>query len=532
MNRIDGHTKNGTHAVADLPPHDAAIEGQLLACCLKDPSIIEDGKIEAADFHSSKARRIFLVIRKLLDDGFEVNRFTVGHRINEDGVLMEIGGAPYLAELAETPTDAGWRVYLDIAKRMRTRRDLYYFAADVRAEALEPMGSEAFEGLKDRFDRIGERASGIQERPPFNLIDSSTFMRTEYPRKFLVRDVLIEGEPAVLGGRKKSMKTTIIIALGVALTSGKRFLHYFDVPVKKRVAIFSGESGPSTIQETFQRICISEGLNPYNLGLFWSFKLPHLSDTAHLRQMRKVIEDNGIEVFVVDPLYLSLLIGNREGRKASDLFDMGSLLLPIAELAADTTTTPILVHHVRKGAEVNYDMPPELDDLSQSGTQEFARQWCLISRSKPYEPGTGLHQLWMATGGSAGHGGTWGITIDEGQTDGDLRGRKWEVKVETAFNARLDAALVKESRKLEAAEQARQQHREDILEALQDIPDGDTESQIRTRSGLNSKAFKPAFAKLVKEGIIEGCQVTKNRTNYAGFRLSEKGRSDSVGLSK
>ncbi len=44
-----------------------------------------------------------------------------------------------------------------------------------------------------------------------------------------------------------------------------------------------------------------------------------------------------------------------------------------------------------------------LPDLSRSRFSEFARQWLLISRRKPYQIGSGEHKLLVHAGGSAVH---------------------------------------------------------------------------------------------------------------------------------
>ena len=39
---------------------------------------------------------------------------------------------------------------------------------------------------------------------------------------------------------------------------------------------------------------------------------------------------------------------------------------------------------------------------SRDGVGEFVRQWVLVGRRTPYQPGTGAHDLLLTVGGSAG----------------------------------------------------------------------------------------------------------------------------------
>src|SRR4051812_48764587 len=92
------------------------------------------------------------------------------------------------------------------------------------------------------------------------VIDSTQFARAEFPRSWLVDSLLVEGQATVIGGPKKSLKTSIAIDLAISLAIGAKFLNHFLVRRPVRVLILSGESGEATIQETAKRICQFKGL--------------------------------------------------------------------------------------------------------------------------------------------------------------------------------------------------------------------------------------------------------------------------------
>ncbi len=197
---------------------------------------------------------------------------------------------------------------------------------------------------------------------------------------------------------------------------------------------------------------------------------------------------------------------------------MGAMLQGLTKLGQDTGCTIALLHHFRKGGAVDEDNPASLDELAQSGVAEWARQWLLLQRRVAYQ-GDGNHALWMRCGGSAGHASLWGVTIDEGQLDPEtFTGRRWELTVNPAAEARQEAEREKENRKAAEQERRESEHRERLLQALRAAPEGDTERQLARATRLNPDNFGRAISALVQEGRAVRCEVVKSGRKYEGFK--------------
>lgn len=344
--------------------------------------------------------------------------------------------------------------------------------------------------------------------------------------EYLIEDVLVAGQPCVIAAARKTLKTSISIDAGISLATGRRFLGHFDVASPVRVGIMSGESGAATIKESAIRIARSKDISLRDIpseNLFWSFRLPHLSENEHLAILRQDVVARKLQVLVIDPAYLAIDLGDGAG----NLFSVGRKLAPLSEQGRDTNCTIVIVHHNTKASGREFGAP-ELDDIAWSGFAEWARQWLLLGRREPFDPeSSGVHKLWMSVGGSAGHSGRWAVEIVEGKKI-DSAGRRWQVTIESANKAQRNTEYERE-RNRESVKQQKEhvQAKKNIaklLDVLQKHPDGETKSTLRQLAGLNDGAFVRAVQSLVDDRMAEACTI-KKRSNYDGYRLTQTART-------
>jgi replicative DNA helicase len=270
-------------------------------------------------------------------------------------------------------------------------------------------------------------ANGVAAPQTFSLdlIDSATFDAADYSLSWLVNKVLVRDQPCIVGGPKKALKTSIIIDLAVSVAGGRQFLGTFYTPAPCRVCVLSGESGEATLQTTARRVAASKGLRLADLPIHWGFKLPQLSDTLHVGALQDALGAAGVRLLLFDPLYLALLAGQGpDGASASNLYQMGPLLLSVARACLDVGCTPALVHHFKLTRKDTY-AEPQPEDLAFAGVQEFARQWILLGRRSPFDPDCpdGKHELWLSAGGSAGHSLLRAVDVCEVKLGDDFGGR-------------------------------------------------------------------------------------------------------------
>ena len=391
---------------------------------------------------------------------------------------------------------------------------------DVAVEELIPLDAEIV-AVADEEDRKAEGGDKPTESPAFTrMMTGAALLALDLRPRFLIRNVMVDGQPMIVGGRSKTLKTSLACDLAVSLGSGTPFLGRFE---SQRVSIgfWSGESGASTIRETAMRIADSKGVNLTDADCLWCFDLPRLSNSEHLDHMEAVIRGEGLRVAIIDPLYLALLSVETAGG-ASNVFLMGAVLQGLTKLGQQTGCTIVLLHHFRKGGQPDEENPAGLEELSQSGVAEWSRQWILLQRRAAYQ-GDGQHLLWMRCGGSAGHSSLWGVTLDEGQLDPDtFTGRTWDVSVAPVADARAEVKAEQENRKAAEQEQRDGEHRDRLLKVLRQAPEGDTAKALREAAGLNLANFSKAISALLQEGRAARCNVVKNRREENGFKPTGK----------
>ncbi|HQR42532.1 MAG TPA: AAA family ATPase, partial [Gemmatales bacterium] len=336
---------------------------------------------------------------------------------------------------------------------------------------------------------------------------------SSFNRRWLIKGLLVADQPGVIGGAKKMLKTSIMIAMAISMASGKAFLKKFDVPEKMRVAVFSGESGDSTIQETAKRICESMKVDLSTLDILWGFDLPQLGKSEELGHLGKLIREKEIKVIFIDPLYLCLL-GGRTDVSPSNLFQMGPLLKEIAKVCLDAGATPLLVHHCTMGSGKKKSNP-DLSDLSFAGIQEFVRQWVMIGRRNAFVPGSGRHDLCLQVGGSAGQSGEWPLTIREGRLAEDFTGRYWK----TSFPTSEDLADERKSRSQNKAREELRKNCKKVIQVLKKHPDGETKSVIFRHAKLNSINGGEALERLERRREVERCDIEKKGRSHPAYRL-------------
>lgn len=387
-------------------------------------------------------------------------------------------------------------------------------ALGLPADHLPALAAEVVR-LAAEKDKAGDNFKPIE----FRRISCAELDAGTYDLEYLIDGALVAGQPCVLAGGKKCLKTSLLIDLGISLAMGGHFLGLLKVNRACRVGIMTGESGLATIQETARRIAAAAGYRLGDVaGLVFSEDLPQFGSIAHQEALGRFIMADELEVIAVDPAYMCIPDCDH-----SSIFSVGPVLRGVSDVCRANGSLLLIAHHAKK-TKTDPFSPPELEDISWAGFQEFARQWLLVGRRELYQPGTGEHRLWLSAGGSAGHSGLWAVDVAEG-TRATEGGRFWQVGVMPANEAREDATARQEEARRQRAEEraaaALDSDRRELVKVLARMKTPQTKSDLRTLAAVgHGQRFDKAFASLVSDGTVEPTEIMKgNNRTWEAWKL-------------
>lgn len=372
------------------------------------------------------------------------------------------------------------------------------------------------------LQRAAERSDEIESKwsadggSRLRFVSDREFSAGNHELVYLVPGILVDGQPAVAGGPSKALKTSMMVDLGISLSSftPTNFIGRFPVAHGKSVLFFSAESGEGSLHDTRRRVLHSKGLAGAELNLQWCFEAPKLSNRSDMAQLKRQLDRRRTDVVFFDPLYLMLLSGSTDISAAS-IFEMGPLFRNIAKICLDRGATPIFIHHFNRAGSISNE-PPGLENLSYAGIAEFSRQWLLIGRREKYQAGQ-AHKLWLNCGGSAGHSSLWAVDINEGA---DHTNRSWSVTVNAPDEARVAESTQREREREQENLRRTVADGTRVLEVLRQQPGGEVKSGLRAALNVSPARLDAALNWLLRERRIVDTQVRReNGQRYGGYQM-------------
>jgi replicative DNA helicase len=379
-----------------VPPQSIEAEESVLGGVLLDNNSM-DRALEILvpdDFYREVHRKIMRAMLDLNQRSEPVDLITLAEALKERGELQDVGGAAYLAELADkVPTAANVEYYARIVHQKAVLRSLIDTATNIARQAFEAGGNvdEFLDEAEHMIFAISER----KVRPSFFhvrdiMLTAMDSIERMYERKELVTGVstgfvdldrltagLQPSDLIIVAGRPSMGKTAF--ALNIA--------QYVGITNKLGVAVFSLEM--SKEQLGLRMLCSEARVDQSKVrtGYIPASAFPELAKAAsRLSESRIFIDDtpalsvlelrakarrlkrereSKLGLIVVD--YLQLMRGHNADNREQEISGISRSL---KALAKELNVPVVALSQLNRQVEGRTDKRPMMSDLRESGAIE------------------------------------------------------------------------------------------------------------------------------------------------------------------
>jgi AAA domain/DnaB-like helicase N terminal domain len=248
-----------------VPPSNTEAEQALLGAIFVNPVAYSRVAEFLAPEHFFLAvhARIYAAISKLIERGQVATLVTLKNQFDKDGALAEIGGAQYLARLAESAvTIINAEHYGRTIVDLHLRRELITIGQDLVTDAyrvdLDKPASTIIKAAAERLreaERIGAGAGAmICERAEPHSVASIP------PRQWAYGTFLLLGQPSVIGAVDGGGKGALATVIALSMITGKELLGE-RVWRTGPVAIVSYEDDETEWHRRIAAACLHYGLD-------------------------------------------------------------------------------------------------------------------------------------------------------------------------------------------------------------------------------------------------------------------------------
>jgi len=384
-----------------IPPHDEQAERCVLGALLIDPERVVDvaETLRAEDFFGRRNGMIFQVFLELAERNVATDLVSLGQALKAKGILAEVGGPAYLAELSGAVSSPAHLLHhTDLVVQTAILRKLIAEASDVIAGAFNtnPDGESVGALLDASEHRVFQIRGGRDRSGAVSITEalSEAFRRIEsrshrgdltgLPSRFPDLDDVLggfnPGELTVVAARPSMGKTAFVLNV-MANVALHRPPHWERDPV---VLFFSLEMGRLSIVQ--RMLCAEARVDAHKLrsgkidptsyadlteaaGRLSTAKLfiddtPGLSIMALRSRSRRVKHQHGLDLIVID--YLQLMSARAENRQQ----EISVISRSLKELSRELEVPLIALSQLSRSVESREDKRPQLSDLRESGSIE------------------------------------------------------------------------------------------------------------------------------------------------------------------
>ncbi|HSW46097.1 MAG TPA: replicative DNA helicase [Phycisphaerae bacterium] len=387
-------TSGGT--LQRIPPQDIEAEMALLGAMMLDREAIGDvipiiPRGKADQFYRSDHRKVYQVLLDLYERGEPVDLVSVKDDLRRVGLLDEIGGVDYIAQLAESvPNHLHAEYYAKLVRDKALLRDL--ISASARINDIAYAHSESAADILDLAEqylfnvtdsRIGEQATTIRnqlEQILSQMADRQGEHITGVATGFLELDELLsglqQGEMIVIAARPSMGKTAFALSMAehIAMNDGVPTAFFSMEMSKQAIAQRLLCSRAGVDSQKVRRNMVSDAeLDSLRQACGELAEMPlYVDDTPGMTALelraktRRLNMRHDVRAVFIDYLQLMHSTGRTENRQV----EVAEISRALKSLARELNIPVVVMAQLNRNPEGRQDKKPILSDLRESGAIE------------------------------------------------------------------------------------------------------------------------------------------------------------------
>jgi replicative DNA helicase len=386
-----------TSSLSESLPHSDEAERCVLGAILLDNRQFERAQeiLRPGSFYAPRHQKIFDTLERLVDAGSALDVVTVKEALSREGLLDEVGGPAYLAELLEgVPRSANVEHYARIVREKDALRELIGCAQQILSSALQHSGG--IETLLDDAEKAIFRVAEKRMRAGFVPLrvtaeeslkvleeltqrqELITGVATGYPELDEMTAGLQPGDLIIVAARPAMGKTSFALnvcshaALRHARTVGMFSLEMSHYQLFLRLLCSEGQVDASKLRtgrvgnDEWQRIVKTFG--SLSEARMFIDDTPGMGVMEMRAKARRLKREHGLDLLVVD--YLQLMRGR--GRHENRQQEISEISRSLKELAKELSVPLVALSQLSRAPEQRSGEGhrPQLSDLRESGAIE------------------------------------------------------------------------------------------------------------------------------------------------------------------
>ena len=393
-------------------PHNLEAERSVLGAILihNDAFNVAAEVIDSGDFFRDAHRRVFDKMVDLNERNQVIDLVTLKDELGRSGDLDEVGGAAYIAALADgVPRSTNVEHYARIVKEKATLRNLIHSAGKILATAYR--AEEDPDVLLDQAEQeifsIAEGRIHTGFVPLSDLVQGSFTtieqlqehkgLLTGVPSGFVDIDNLTSGfqssDLVIVAARPSMGKTSFVlnVAQHVGTKTGGT-VGFFSLEMSKEQLFLRMLTAEAEVDShRFRGGFLSErdyGQLSSALGRLAEARV-FIDDSAGIgvlemrAKARRLKAEHGLDLLVVD--YLQLMQGR--GRFENRTQELATISRALKGLAKELGVPVVALSQLSRAPESRSDRRPQLSDLRESGAlEQDADVVMFIFREEQYDP--------------------------------------------------------------------------------------------------------------------------------------------------